>query len=92
MNVYGSSAPCKIRLEGDPVYSLSYKVSGSEIFTPIDINSFRPDPREFCKPEKIFSGSCQFETINLIDGTSYENLRRIIIIVNGRERAFVRIR
>lgn len=82
---------CLITLEGQPPFSL-YCVfpDGTDLHT--DLNSFRPDPRRFCKPGKKYRGRCYFEIANLVNGQTYNNLRRVIINIDGVEHAYARVR
>ena len=74
-----------IRLTGNPVFSLTYiDRNGNEKAT--DINGYRPDPRDFLKPQTTYNAKIS-SSVETIGTHEVENVRQIS--VGGRKFGYV---
>jgi len=70
-------------LYGEDPFGLAYKLQSkkNDLNTPIDLQNFRPDPRDYIEKNKIYSASISFDTNCDL---KCKNLRRIAIDIPNK--------
>lgn len=75
--------PFQVYLEGNPIFSLTYK-SLKEKYNKkdgikTDITSYRPDPRNYLKKNKKYDAQLIFYRVYDTDNNMYDELKYVII-------------